>query len=690
MTRRDNPIIVSSFFRSPVLGRSLVALSLCLLTFLSGCGQESTQTDKQPKQTTATSDASENASADDSSSETGNSNVDQPATDPDASSQSDLTDAIAEAKRAFDESPTVSIPLIGQRTWQEMDNPHEDGWKTEVLAEEANKQLKVLAKLLTHPTEINDSSSDALISDGFSCQPLYPASPDVAHQDSVFRVVRLKTDNQSQGDPTASAESDPHHGAAGLTAALKQLAAPFADAEPESFITKFKIFRIHNTDDGFRTRQYFSISAAGPEGMIEAHATWFIDWSKPSEYSKLRIRRIVVEQFELTETKSPDGKLLADCTESVLRKTDAYQDQLRRGLNHWIERAQQRRHTYLLGTPGIAIGDVNGDGLDDLYVCQEEGMPNRLFLQQPDGTAIEASRAWGVDWINDSRGVLLFDWDNDGDQDLAVAVLGGVALASNDNQQRFRFETMLTTHEDTMSMAVADVEKDGDLDLYVCTYSPSLSGPAASAVPGAAANFVYHDANDGPPNAFFLNDGKGNFTDATVESGFDVNNRRYGMAVAWEDYDNDGDQDLYVANDYGRDNLYQNDGKGHFVDVGPEANVEDSASGMSIAWGDYDRNGQMDAYVSNMFSSAGGRITFQDSFRSTASTEVIQRLRRFTRGNTLLKNLGDKTFKDVSQPARVELGRWAWSSLFADLNNDGWEDLLVANGYLTMDDNGDL
>ena len=110
----------------------------------------------------------------------------------------------------------------------------------------------------------------------------------------------------------------------------------------------------------------------------------------------------------------------------------------------------------------------------------------------------------------------------------------------------------------------------------------------------------------------------------------------------------------------------------------------------SVTWSDFDRDGWLDVYVSNMWSAAGNRIAFQPRFKRGAPAEVKQRLQRFARGNTLLRNRGDGTFLDVSAPAGVEMGRWSWCSQFADINNDGWEDLLVANGYITGDDSGDL
>ena len=109
------------------------------------------------------------------------------------------------------------------------------------------------------------------------------------------------------------------------------------------------------------------------------------------------------------------------------------------------------------------------------------------------------------------------------------------------------------------------------------------------------------------------------FRDVTRDVGLDVNNQRHSLAAAWEDFDNDGDQDLYVANDYGPNCLYRNDA-GRFVDVAETAGVLDFGSGMSVSWGDYNRDGLMDLYVGNMFSSAGNRITTQDQFLPTVQS----------------------------------------------------------------------
>ena len=153
--------------------------------------------------------------------------------------------------------------------------------------------------------------------------------------------------------------------------------------------------------------------------------------------------------------------------------------------------------------------------------------------------------------------------------------------------------------------------------------------------------------------------------------------------------------DLYVANDFGRNNLYRNDAAAgsqrRFVDIAAAAGVEDTAAGMSVAWGDYNRDGRMDIYVGNMFSAAGNRVAYQRNFVASRDPAITAGLQRMARGNSLFA-AGEKSaaFTDVSSSAGVTMGRWAWSSAFADLNNDGWEDIVVSNGYLTNEREVDL
>ena len=173
----------------------------------------------------------------------------------------------------------------------------------------------------------------------------------------------------------------------------------------------------------------------------------------------------------------------------------------------------------------------------------------------------------------------------------------------------------------------------------------------------------------------------------TRETGLDQDNHKFSFAAAWEDFDLDGDPDLYVANDFGRNVLYENR-DGHFQNIAAQVDVEDQSFGMSVDWADVNHDGRPDLYVSNMFSSAGNRLSFQQGYMSR-QPELQSRARYMARGNSLFLG-GVERFRDVSLESNVWMGRWAWGSLFADLDNDSWDDVLVANGYLTRNLPDDL
>ena len=588
------------------------------------------------------------------------------------------------------------VPITEGPSWQELDDPAKDGWNTEAFAAQAKKQLEMLGDLLAHPGEVNTAKVARLVTDDFSCGLLGPDTVPIALNDPRLKIERFAAARPA-GEPELT-----YRGATGLVAAMQAASRPFSRATDVRM--EVKIFHVDAAAAGVTTRQYFSISGRTKHGMVEQHATWSIHWTVGHGDAAPRMRSLRVDEFEQTESRQPGGALFADCTESALVDNRSYQAQFLRGMNHWYERIQDHSTHVLRGSPGLAVGDVNGDGLDDLYVCQEFGLPNCLFIQNPDGSARDESASWCVNWLESSRSALLVDLDNDSDQDLVVAIMGGVVVAENNGQGKFLIREVLETTEDTMSLSAVDYDTDGRLDIYVCGYFKDERDVSNDNL--SLADNVVHDANNGGRNTLFRNVILGqqswHFEDVTGEVALSANNHRYSLAASWDDFDNDGDQDLYVANDYGRDNFYRNDlvnlnesnqdpaTAGQFADISDTAQVEDSAAGMSVTWGDYNRDGWMDALVSNMWSSAGKRVTFQRNFQEGTSREMKQRYQRFARGNTLLRNQGNGTFDDRSEPAGIEMGRWAWGSHFVDLNNDGWEDLIVANGFITTADTGDL
>ena len=162
-----------------------------------------------------------------------------------------------------------------------------------------------------------------------------------------------------------------------------------------------------------------------------------------------------------------------------------------------------------------------------------------------------------------------------------------------------------------------------------------------------------------------------------------VDNDRYSFACAWGDGNGDGSPDLYVANDFGRSNFYRNRGDGTFAVASAEAGVEDPGAGMSACWFDFDNDGKQDIYVANMWSAAGIRVSEQKNFHPNEPEEVRALYRRHARGNSLYRNQGNGKFQNVSGPAGVEMGRWAWSSDSWDFDHDGYPDLYIVNGYIS-------
>jgi hypothetical protein len=326
--------------------------------------------------------------------------------------------------------------------------------------------------------------------------------------------------------------------------------------------------------------------------------------------------------------------------------------------------------------------------LDDIYVCDSGGLPNRLYVQQPDGTLKDFSRESNADWLESTSSALLIDLDNDGDPDLVVTTVAGMIIASNNGAGVFRIRAAIPEMPEAQSLSAADYDNDGDLDIYVTVYGPGGSVQRQRGFE-ASPPIPYSDANNGGRNLMFENQGAFQFVDVTKRCGLDTNNQRFSFAASWEDFDVDGDMDLYVANDFGRNNLYESDG-GSFRDVAAEMGVEDMAGGMSVSWGDCNQDGLMDIYVGNMYSAAGNRVTYQRRFLDGRTPDSSAGIQRMARGNTLFLASAGGAFTDVSQSAGVTMGRWAWSSKFADLNNDGREDLVVANGYFSNDRPDDL
>src|SRR6185437_4037588 len=223
----------------------------------------------------------------------------------------------------------------------------------------------------------------------------------------------------------------------------------------------------------------------------------------------------------------------------------------------------------------------------------------------------------------------------------------------------------------------ADYDHDGRLDIYFCLYNYYL-GLDQYHYPAP-----YFDARNGPPNFLMHNDGDGTFVDHTEAAGLNVENDRYSFACARGDMNGNGWPDLYVANDFGRSNLYRNNGDGSFAAISSEAHANDAGAGMSACWLDYDNDGRQDVYVANMWSAAGMRISEERAFHANDSEQIRADYKRHARGNSLYRNLGNGKFGNAAEAANTAVGRWAWSSDAWDFDHDGYADLYIGNGYIS-------
>ena len=572
-------------------------------------------------------------------------------------------------------STVTTVPLTKREKRQRLnENPSEDGWDTEAFHEAASAQLELLGKLIGRPDMAKLAS--LVDDDKLIFAPLRPHPLETTIQSSSL-VAR------SQRDATEEV-TVPKRSVGDFLLEIEDLRGPFSIDRCE-----FKTFRIKLGAQSVKTRVYYQLFGHTEDGSMQQNATWTCVWTRPLGEAPPRLIAIHVQDFEETVVRYPHQTLFTDRTPTLLAD-ETTNRQLNHGAEYWMDRLECGFGIERFFYQGLSVGDSNGDGLDDLYLPQTGGLPNVLLVQKANGTFENRAATAGLDFLERTRSALWIDLDADGDQDLVAATRPGIIFAENDGKGTYTVKLKFDAIRDAFSLAATDYDGDQDLDIFVSVYFPGKTARKENEENFELAYPVpYYNANNGGINALLHNEGNWKFRDVTREVGLDSNNTRFSFASSWEDFDNDGDPDLYVANDFGRNNLYRNDG-GQFVDVAEDTGASDQSFGMSVAWGDHNNDGWMDLYVSNMFSGAGGRITYQDQFQGEIPEVVKARYQFTARGNSLLTNRGGKVFRDDSASARVTMGRWSWGSTFADINNDSFEDLLVTNGYITAKGERDL
>ncbi|MGB0774370.1 MAG: FG-GAP repeat domain-containing protein [Akkermansiaceae bacterium] len=455
--------------------------------------------------------------------------------------------------------------------------------------------------------------------------------------------------------------------------------------------TKFKIIETRNigsSETNFSTRQLVAIFVQTSQGLCEINTEWQATWTSANNTVKL---------VSLTGNLGTESRLQGtqplyqDLTNSLIRLSQADMDLIKRGANHWLPRAERASKPEFFALSGISVADVNGDGREDFYLCQLGGLPNSLFIQQADGTFVNRASEWGVDFHDNSTCALFVDFDNDGDQDMALASAAGLAILENDQAKRFRLKKLHREIVYSYSLCAADYDRDGSVDLYACRYygSQTVKEGQHSVQGNIPVPHPVYDARNGGQNTLVRNLGGLTFEDVTQSVGLNQENNRFTYAAMWEDWDNDGDQDLYVANDFGGNNYYRNDDGKFSVQTSPSGLSAQELS-MGVCAGDFNGDGWPDIHVCNMFSSAGSRVTRQQNFKKGVSNGIVKQFQTLAKGNSLYTSKGKGIFSPAGEDAGITVGRWSWASLAPDINNDGWDDLLVANGFITGKQPDDL
>lgn len=312
---------------------------------------------------------------------------------------------------------------------------------------------------------------------------------------------------------------------------------------------------------------------------------------------------------------------------------------------------------------GGSVGDYNNDGFEDIYVTDSlRGKPNFLYRNNGDMTFTEVAKQAGVAELNDEKHFsamsLFFDCDNDGYKDLFVARFGRSALFKNKGDGTFQDisdKSELPLERNTVAVVAMDYDRDGDLDLYLGNYFPDVDLTAVK------TTRLLHDsweaARNGGTNSLLRNEGNCRFVDKTKAVG--LGDTGWSLAIGTGDLDKNGWVDLYIANDFGPDKMYRNNGNGTFTDVSERAFGIDTKKGMNAELGDYDNDGWLDIYVTNI-------------------TEPF-----LNECNMLWRNNGDFTFTDVSLATQTCDTDWGWAGKFIDFDNNGWLDLYVMNGFIS-------
>ena len=347
--------------------------------------------------------------------------------------------------------------------------------------------------------------------------------------------------------------------------------------------------------------------------------------------------------------------------------------------------------------PSVSVVDYNNDGHDDMFLTARWG-PTQMLKNNGDGTFEDDAREIGLRERYMVNCVLFADLDNDGDKDAFMGrPMEKAKYLRNDDG---KFVDITESHSDlgdqyfVSSVTVTDVNRDGLLDVYLTCYAPLknkkqrfedifLSKEERSLFARKHTNADIWVNTTGTSNVLLMNRGEGNLERVPYDEL--LSQWRRSFQGVWADVDNDGDDDLYVCTDFAPNALLRNDtprGAAQPVFTNADDLIVDGPQGFSMggSWGDFDSDGDLDLYVSNMFSKAGRRILAQVGADDP-------RLHASSAGNFLFKNQDGKFTQEAGESDEgkqsVDKVGWSWGGQWADFDNDGDLDLYVPSGFHT-------
>ena len=364
----------------------------------------------------------------------------------------------------------------------------------------------------------------------------------------------------------------------------------------------------------------------------------------------------------------------------------------------------------LFNGSGVAVGDIDNDGLPDLYFCSLNGR-NALYKNLGGLKFKDITKDSGIVCSNQfCRGAVFADINGDGFLDLLVATTGnGVLCFLNDGHGHFSDftrEAQTETRFGSVTMALGDIDGDGTLDLYVANNRTDdirdhgqvdlqMVGGKLSIPPSLTNRLVLINGKlfeYGEPDVLYRNDGHGHFSPVSWTDGAFLDEEGkplasvpmdWGLTASFRDINGDGYPDLYVCNDYwSPDRIWINDGHGHFRASGKLAFRHTSASSMGVDFADLTRSGHLDIMVVDMLS-RDLRMRKRQMFAQSPMASPLGAIdnRPQIMRNTLFESRGDGTFAELAEYGGVAASEWSWSPTFLDVDLDGYEDLLIPAGH---------